>query len=53
MMRSEFIIAERSLALLMAVVLVSISILACPYLKGAFYLHQGKRTLDGALSELV
>lgn len=52
MMRSELITAERFLALLSVVVLVSISILACPYLKGAFYLHQGKRTLDGALREL-
>lgn len=52
MMRSELIIAERSLTLLMVVLLVSISILACPYLRSAFYLHQGKRTLDGALYEL-
>jgi len=50
-MRSKLIIAERSLTLLMAVLLVSISILAYPYLKSAFYLHQGKRTLDGALAE--
>lgn len=52
MMRSGLIIAEKSLTLLMAVLVVSISILICPYLKSAFYLHQGKRTLDGALAQL-
>ncbi len=51
-MRSELIIAKRSLTLVVAVLLMSISILACPYLKSALYLHQGKRTLDGALREL-
>ncbi len=51
MMRSELIIAKRSLTLLVAVLLVSTSLLACSYLKSAFYLHQGKRILDSALRE--
>jgi len=51
MTRSELTIAERFLILLVVVLLASISILAYPYLKSAFYLHQGKRTLHEVLSE--
>jgi len=51
MMRSELTVAERSLTLLIAVLLVSISIVAYPYLKSAFYVHQGNRILDSALRE--
>jgi len=51
MVGSEMTILERSLFLLMAVLLLSICIVACPYLKSAYYLHQGKQILDRALRE--